>query len=64
MTKQPNPDPNKALDAISAGDGAIDAAHGGVGEMTKAVRKELYGTIAAVDAAIRQPRHPDLRKVV
>jgi len=48
MTKRPNPDPTKATDAISAGDSAIDSAHGGVGEMTKAVRTELYGTIAAI----------------
>ena len=57
MTDKPTPDPKKVTDAISAGDSAIDSAHGGFGEMTKAVRKELYGTIAAVDAAIRATKN-------
>ena len=54
MTDQPTPDPKKVTDAISAGDSAIDSAHGGFGEMTKAVR---YGTIAAVDASIRATKN-------
>jgi hypothetical protein len=50
-TKQPNPD-TSANEAIEAGDAAIDKVST-PGEMTKAIRKELHDTVAAVNNAIR-----------
>ena len=52
------PNPTDVVTAIASADEVIDKQTGGPGEMVKAVRKELYGTIAAVDAAIRKQKSP------
>ena len=46
---------NKAKDAISIADQAIDRQTGGAGEQTKAIRSELYSSLRITDDKIPAP---------
>jgi len=48
---------NKAKDAVSIADAAIDRQAGGAGEQAKAMRNELYSKLSVTDDKVKtQPK--------